>query len=320
MLYKLHREKNNTFLELPVRGTYCLPVRGGYKVFDVIRETVIKIFDSGTDKDTIKSEIERLRKVGAHDFAPSILRWDIEEQWYEEDYISGDSGYTIAPSDSAAFMKIYFNAIAPCIERLILAELPLIVNLNDHIDNMFEKINLALPLRKDYDNTVLKKVSNFMHSIVDQLPANRNENIYLAFSHGDFHQFNIFRTDNGVKVIDWEGLGNQNILFDFYNYFFSQLYLKNTESDLTAEIHEAVTSFHSCLVVKVPEIADSILHLATLYRLLYYIERICTFVDEFALPQDKLLRWIDVFNQYDSNLQVKESNQNDGSLLLDSAT
>jgi hypothetical protein len=320
IVYMIRPERNNNLLELPVRGTYCLPVRGGYKVFDLMRDTVTKIFDSGTDEETVKSEIERLRKVGTHDFAPSILRWDIEEQWYEEEHVSGDTGYTIAPSGSAAFMKIYMNAIAPCIERLIQAKPPLMVNLNEHVQITTDKFNRALPLRKDFDDDIMNYVRNFVQSVVDQISAKRNLNICLVFSHGDFHQFNIFRTDSGVKIIDWEGRENQSILFDLYNYFFSQLYLHNTESDLIAEMQEAVASLHSFLIVKAPETADSIQHFAPLYRQLYYIERISTFVDEFALPPDKLLRWIEVFNQFESNLKFKVEKQNVVSLLTDSPT
>jgi hypothetical protein len=315
LLYMLHWEKNNSLLELPVAGTCCLAVRGGYKVFDVMRETVIKIFDTGADKDTVKSEIERLRKVGAHDFAPSILRWDMEEQWYEEEYISGDTGYTIAPPDASGFMKIYFNAIAPCIERLIHAEPPLMVNLNEHINNIADKFNIALPLRKDYDDDIMNNVRNFVHSIIEKLSAKRNHNIYLAFSHGDFHQFNLFRTKDGMKIIDWEGVGYQNTLFDLYNYFFSQLYLNNTVSDLITEINDAVSSLHSCLIIKMPEFADNILRFSSSYRWLYYIERICTFVDKFELPPDKIVRWIDVFNQFDLKLQNKVAEQNDVSFI-----
>ena len=67
-------------------------------------------------------------------------------------------------------------------------------------------------------------IERFVESVAKRMITKEKTQIDLVCSHGDFSLVNILKSKNGIKVIDWEGLDLRNPLFDFYNYFFTELY------------------------------------------------------------------------------------------------
>ncbi|MEE9186937.1 MAG: hypothetical protein V3U10_02770, partial [Bacteroidota bacterium] len=88
--YQLRSPDTDFILELPVFGHLCLQVHNGYKVFDLRRSVVVKLFSGDVELETVRREINQVRRVGLHDFAPSVRCWNVEERLYEEEYVNGD--------------------------------------------------------------------------------------------------------------------------------------------------------------------------------------------------------------------------------------
>jgi hypothetical protein len=127
-LYYLDLCTDDSILELLFHGHICLEVHSGYKVFDLYRGTVTKIFKADIDMDLITREIERCRYVSTFDFAPNILKSNAEEKWYEEEYVNGyllttyTSGYPVSSPNPKNFMSTYYDHIEKCIEKMILSD------------------------------------------------------------------------------------------------------------------------------------------------------------------------------------------------------
>ena len=287
---------NVSILELPFYGHLCLQVGRGYKVFDLHRETVTKIFKPEIDKATVVSEIEGMRRVGQYDFAPSIRHWNVKERWYEEDYVNG---YRITSPDSTVILNTYYQYIAPCIENMILCQQPpRATNVAEYINKTISIFSNKL-LEEKLDMGQVHTITSFVDSMAEQLYIKRNCQVYLGLSHGDFGHNHVIKTKHGTKIIDWEYMGHRSILFDFYNCFFVQLFLNRTIPNLVSEINNALSSLQSRLNLKAPQIANSLLPLARIYRWVFYIERICSVVELRGLDLGCMVRWIDVFNHYE---------------------
>jgi hypothetical protein len=74
---------------------------------------------------------------------------------------------------------------------------------------------------------------------------------------------------------------------------------------MTSEIQKAVVSLTSILKSNVPEVTKDMITLSHIYRWLYYIERIATFIDKLQLDPNKIIRWIDEFKEFE---RIKEIN------------
>jgi hypothetical protein len=239
-------------------------------------------------------------KIGQHDFAPSLKNWNIDEDWYEEQFIEGLSGYGLVPKGpSEIVMDRYFSLIEPILETMIVGGSPEPVSASSYLAALEKSLATSGNSTKD---EVLSETRAFMNQTASRcrnLIGGKNLEIYLAFCHGDFHQRNMFWTRNGVKLIDWEAAQRLSVLFDFFNFFFSQLYLQNTTLDCPAEVEKGVKRMGTRLSAKAPELAENLVECAELYRLVYYIERIHTFLGSFGLDSQRISRWIRVFREFE---------------------
>jgi hypothetical protein len=293
--YQFNIRKSDSRLELPFYGNICLLVNRGYKIFDLQRERVVKIFKDDVDMAAIRSEIERVRNVGRYDFAPSVRRWDIEARWYEEDYVNGS---LITSSDMNIYSKNYYQYAAPCIERMIFCEDLQVTNVAEYVNNMMD-VFLDRLLGDGSDRSSVRPIQDFMHLIADDLCNAGDLRIHLALSHGDFDHCPVLRTKQGIKVIDWEYMAYRSLLFDLYNYFMVQLFWKDTVPGLVSEIDSALSSMQARLALRAPDVAESLRPLVRVYRLLYYIERICSVVEVRGRDIKCMQRWIEAFNGYE---------------------
>jgi len=305
--HQLHLQKSRTVLELPFYGNLCLKVHRGYRIFNYRRNTVVRMFDPEVDPAIVASEIEGVRSAGQLDCAPNVLRWNGKERWYEEDLVMGHPAYFNPRSGSAAFFEIYHQDVAPCLEGMILLQAPLTEGLRDYVDvltHSFERIAYEPELDADKINSIRR----FVESVIARLWLERDRQIDLVFSHGDFSLPNILRTRDGIRVIDWESAGRRSVLFDLHNYFFTELYYKRATTDLLLEIEEAISSLQSRLASKAPGIARTLCLSAQMYRWLYYVERILVLLDRELSDKvlDVILRSIEVFNRYEEAMAKQD--------------
>jgi len=286
---------NVTVVELPFFGNLCMAVGRGFKIFDLHRGIVTKIFKTEIDAATVTSEIASAREIGQYDFAPSVHHWDVKKRWYQEDYVNGRR---LTSTDAAVILNTYYKFVAPLIENMILNRIPQQTNLSAYINRTAEVLSHKLT-ESNLDARKIGRIKSFIYSAKEKLSLNGNSNIYLGLSHGDFGHNHVISTKQGTKIIDWEYSGTRSILFDFFNCFFVQLFLKRTIQGVGEEINKALLFLQGRLETKNPQIAKDLVPLAQIYKWVFYIERLCSFAELRGLNDEGMDRWIEVFDQYE---------------------
>jgi len=297
--------RNLETVQLPVYGHFGIHVHKGYKIFNLYSNTVTKIFDTDVSRSSIMQEIERLKKVSQIPFAPSLRKWDINERWYQEDYIWSNIATTHRSPDSDLFLKAFYWEAMPCMNSLILFLPPQTKNLGRYLREIMGILEKSEFLR---EKVVLKEAvmfNKFLHTTVERLNAVVDCPVHLVLSHGDFCPANFLNSKDGLKIIDWESTEPRSLLFDFYSYFFYRpVSRKFPVAQMVSEVNEALPYFISQLSLMSPDITDNLLASVKTYRHLYYIERLCMLVergltDKYLNMKDYIFRYIKAFQTYE---------------------
>jgi hypothetical protein len=313
-LRQLRLRRRASMLELPVFGHLCLQAHGGYRVFDFRRKSVARVFAPEIDVAYVASEIARARDASLLDFVPTVRRWNAQERWYEEDFVIGHPGRSLARSKASDLLQTYCQNIEPCIEGMILLQTPLRTDLIEYVDrtiNILEDDGLSTP---DMDRKKVDTVRRFVEAAAERLRIEGNRQataVDLVFSHGDFSLVNIIDTKNGIKVIDWESAGRRSVLFDLHNYFLTEVYYKRATPSIVSEIDQAIASLRARLAPNAPDLAETLPTLVQTYRQLYYLERVCTLLERALSDKrlDVILRSINVFERYEQAVTQRRENQ-----------
>jgi hypothetical protein len=301
--YKISLPQDVAVLELPFYGNLCLPVHRGYKIFDFYRKKVVKIMTDEINTALVSNEIEAVRMASRLGFAPDMLHWNAQERWYEEEFIRGRPFYSDPRAKTDVSIEIYHRNITPYLAEMILLQPIQTVEIQEYLNRL---IASALQ-RKSIVSNENNQEARFIYGFIEQMAAQVNRSgkgqIPLVFSHGDFSLVNILKTNDGVKVIDWEGAVKRNPLYDLYNYFLTESYYGRATKSLVSEINQAIRSLQSSIAVKSPEIASTIESFSEVYRWLYYIERICMLLERDFSQKilEVISQSIDVFNVCEEN-------------------
>lgn len=293
-------------LNLPFYGQLCIPVYGGYKIFDVFEKKVSKKLSDEIKTSQINKEFSQLQLSGKLKCSPAIIRMNAEQRWYQEEYLRSilQLQDLFEQKQSAELFKIH---ILPLLKSIIFHESPVEINLSDYIDKESSKIKYDR--LKNYDAKGVAKIKQYVLNIVNFLDSKNDFKIYTAVSHGDFNFKNIIVTTAGTKLIDWELIMNRSILHDFFNFYFSFLRNNLIQKDLGNEIQNSfqliykncnLNSYNPCLNLN---------DFFKTYRYLYYFERICSLFKFRALihPKNKirnLFRNIDAFQRFEKKCSV----------------
>lgn len=314
--YKYHLRKpksHKSIVSLPLYGHICVPVYKGYKIFDLRREVVMRLFDPDVSFHAISSEIEHMKIASRVSFAPSLRKWDLMERWYEEDYVIGSvDSPRVFSMDSAVFLKSFFQELAPHIIVLITLQNPLIKNAAQSVADLMQHIEDTRIGGQSLLNTDEAKIKDFLNRIVDSLQANKDVPVFHVFTHGDFCPENVLKTQQGMKLIDWECAKYRTALYDFYSYFFYRPCHKNLPIEALAfEINEALSFFVLKISKELPELAGSLSGYESLYRKIYYLERLGylaerEMTDKKPGIRDLIFRNIEVFDSYEQMLTAKD--------------
>lgn len=305
VLHQCRLRKIEHVLELPVYGNLILRVHRGYRIFNYQKDTTKKIIDPDVPLASVAREIEGVCTAGQLVFAPTVIRFNIKERWYEEELINGHVSYVLPKSNSAALLKMYHENIAPCIEQMILLTPPVETTIGAVLTKcvtVLEDYKLSTP---ELDVSKIQRIQKFGFSMIEQLWTEERRQIHLVFSHGDFSLRNMLCTKKGLVVLDWESVDRRSMLFDLYNCFFTELYYNRVSTNLVSEINQAVSSLQSRLRSQIPNTVTSVLPSAEAYRWLYYVERICMLLDRKLDNKllDVILRSISVFSHYEKAVQ-----------------
>ncbi len=296
-------------VELPLYGQLCIPVHKGYKVFDLRKGIVFKVFDSDVNTSSVLTEIEGLKKVSPIDFAPSVKRWNVEERWYEEEYVESTSHESsLGQLDSELFLEKFRQDIMPLLDYLILWHNPIMNNsieYGEEISEFFKDSGISKSQSKERG---YHDIRMFFDSVMRRLRLEANCNVQLVFTHGDFCPANMLNTKNGIRVIDWEGAKYRSALFDFYHYFFYRAVSKKMSiTQVASEVNEALPMLIASLARKSLSLSRSLDQLANIYRLTYYNEEILQLVeremtDNNLKISEIILKYIETFNRYENVL------------------
>lgn len=300
---KLSLPQSVSVLKLPFYGNLCLPVHRGYKIFDFHRKKVVKMITGGVDSVLVSNEIEAVRLASQLDFAPGILLSNVQERYYEEEFIHGRPFYSDPLAKTNVSIEIYHRDITPCLVEMILLQSIQSVKIPEYIDRLMQVTADRKNMISKENNHQTNPIFDFIESMAGQVVGLTDGRIPLVFSHGDFSLVNILKTGNGLKVIDWEGSAKRNPLYDLYNYFLTESYYGRTSKCLVTEINQAIRALQSAIATKAPEIASTLESLSNIYRWLYYIERICMLLERNFSKKllEVVSRSISVFKNYEEN-------------------
>jgi hypothetical protein len=308
MQHKLRLTNIESDLELPFYGQLCMIVHKGYKIFDLRRGVVTKVFNPEVDAFTILSEVQQLKNISEKiKFAPSIRRWNFNERWYEEDYIQGslEAGQ---PPDSENLLDRFYTCITPCIEKVMLFQPPININTIELTNEITKSLYATELFNNEHYLLEMKEILDFTDSIVERLRNKNNSSVYLMFTHGDFCPENMLKTKHGLQIFDWESAKYRSALFDFFSYFFYRPVQHNISVDkLVLEINTAFPFLISSLSLKVHDISNSLLPLVSVYRWIYYLERILMLVERKMTDTNidimkVICRYINAFSCYEKIL------------------
>lgn len=277
-------------LKLPVPGQSCRAVQRGYLVFDVERGVVVQVFQPRIPDALFQTFVRIGERIDGLAFAAKVLASDAEEQWLEMEFVDGEPGETLIASRPDTLSERYMRLIRPCLDELTRQEPPRRRRVEDYVETL--RTRLRLEVLAEYP-AVARLALEHVEEIVAALALRTGGEILVAFSHGDFVHPNFVVTPQGLRVIDWDSAGRRSALHDMHAFFFSQMYWNDaffvSESMLRL-------SARSLLGASAQEPDTD-----TLYRHLYYLERVAMILARNFSPADAehLRRTIELHRAYE---------------------
>lgn len=295
--------------ELPCYGQLCAPVYQGHKIFDLRREVVIKVFDSDVPGSVILGEIDQLQHISNIEFAPSIRKWNVEERWYEEEYLNGVLDSSYKPMDSEALLTKFHNEVVHQLQAVMLFQEPKVTNAVTYVTALINNTNVTRFSKQNSTSGEGRRVTSFIESMVAHLGCEGDCHIFRVFSHGDFVPANMLNTPHGMKMIDWEGAGYRSALFDFYSYFFYRSASRNIPvSTMIVEVQKALPLFIAEVAKTAQDVSRSIRGMEKVYRWTFYLEMLCRLIERERSDKNlnvlnSISRYLEAFNDYEEMLE-----------------
>jgi len=312
--FKLGLRKHEDLLSLKHFGEFCVIVNKGYKIFNFKKKTVKKIFRNEISERIVLNELELLKESQNTQYAPVLLRWNIEEKWYEEQLIKGKRDFSHYPRKTKNLIKNFKTTIEPAIQEIIFS-IPIDSYYLTHIHRVYsEKIADVLNATPNLKAELREKIEIFAESQLKILGQEIDSSIFCGFTHGDFCPANILNTSKGISLIDWEGAAFRSILFDFYSYFFYRPTHQIFDDfyGLINEINQALGILIGNMDPRFKELKENITVKKNIYRVVYYIERTIMLTER--LRQDEKLNiekiifdFINAFEKYEAEFKAHNS-------------
>jgi hypothetical protein len=300
-LYQLNFLKIRKALDLPLYGQLCIPVHGGYKIFNVFERKVSKIFLKDFKAKYMNSELEQLKLSAKLNCSPKIIQIDPEQRFYQEEYLKSVISFPklyVQKNDTQGFATY----IVPLLKEIMFHNSPVKENLNEYINMKLSELKYER-YETEHPEQVLK-IKEYVSDIIDFLKKNKKFQIYTTLSHGDFSIKNMIITQSGTKLIDWEFLMNRSILHDFFNFYFSFLRKASSRRDLIDELNNSFKLIYNKFDLDSYNHNQNFNEFFEIYRFVYYFERICSLFKFRTLlhPSKKIrniYRNIDTFKSFE---------------------
>jgi len=280
---------------LPVLGESAICVRHGYKVFDTQSGLTTKVFGESTQQSVKENEVRLLRETSGLAFAPALREVGENDDWYSEEMLFGNSGHDFAPAEQAEFVNTYHANIEPLLLSLLRQKPPEKLPMAPYLEALDNAIAAPLATLRESHPDVSNKIERLLQISRHELQAVQAECIYITFSHGDFHLYNIIGDPGTAKLIDWDCKDNLSLLYDLHTYHFSNMWLGITQNAKEIGFDFAIRSLSEHLQNDMPEVAQELVENARVYRLIYYKERIRTFLTRLNSKPKSMRSWLDLY-------------------------
>jgi len=309
--YKLNIKAADELLCFETFGEFCVIVNKGHKIFNFRHKVVRKIFQKKIKSEDIEKEIKKIKKSQNTKVAVKLIRSNLAEKWYEEELIMGRRDFSHYPRKKDELMKYFQANIIPALIRIMCSDQIVLNNLGSIFNLYYKELNKNLYTNKYLKYQAKVETDKFLNSQIKFFKEKAASNIYFGFSHGDFCPANIINTSNGIKIIDWENAGIRSLLFDYYSYLFYRPVHQIYEDFhlLKIEIDQTLNNFIKSLNINSIKIKKSIDRDQSIYRHIYYVERIIMLIER--SKEDKklnishiLVDFINAFIKYEEKLNT----------------
>ena len=304
LVNKLRRGDSSRHVALPVSAHLGMQVHGGYKLFDFDRSQVTKVF--GSDMSSQEAAKEILSSISASEVsaAPRHLGADAESKWFTEEYIRGTHATDVVSAGSSDYLQ-HYPEIEKCLLELASCRPPEMVSIHAHVDRLAKDSYFARWEKAEASADDLAHISTYLRNLRAWLISNAEiDQIPLVLTHGDFSLVNAIVTNDGLRIIDWEGIGPGCIYSDIYNFVLAELYYERTSPDFIAEANSVIERYRRSVIHDFPSLSGAASINDRFARRLFYLERTRQMIDREVTPNTcKVInKSIAMFRQFDSDL------------------
>lgn len=301
---KIGLAKTNHYLSLPVFGHLAMQVHRGYKVFDFSRSEVTKVFDQSVSIHDAETEVEACKTASAVSAAPQFLLSDAQTSWFREEYICGTHATELVSLRSSDY-RTFYPDIEKCLIELAHCQAPVKVDVSVHVDRLADEIYRNRWLEAGTSLEDVDRITTYMGKLRTWLTENATSDpLQLILTHGDFSLVNAISADDGLRFIDWEGIGTGGLFSDLFNFMFAEQYYGRASSRFTAEVEFFYQKFRDAILIRCPELIDAASLPPVFARRLYYLERLRLLLDRDVSTNllDVICKSISMFKDFDDDV------------------
>lgn len=302
---RLGRSNRAGAIELPAFGQVGMQVHGGYKLFDLGRRTVTKVFAEAVDAEIAAQEIAASRQASAIAAAPRFIDSDPASKWYCEEYIRGMHATDARFRDRVQIPDLYPD-VETCLLDLANSAPPLLVTTDQHINDLADEAYTARWQAANGDAQVIEVCVQYLAALREYLgnsPAKPNE-LQLVPTHGDFSLVNAISTGDKLRFIDWEGIRPGGLYSDVYHFLFVERFYDRATGHFAKDVAHYVASYRDTCLQQLPELQDAVRIDQGFARRLYYLERVRLMLDRVVSTNigKVILKSIAMYREFDREL------------------
>ncbi|MDG1163948.1 MAG: phosphotransferase [Porticoccaceae bacterium] len=179
------------------------------RLIDVAEKKVFVLLKDGFDQKYMSRELY-VRTEFPFLPVPKVIDYSGNGTWYSEQYISGESPNRLS---EVIGQKILLQAIGKI--QLMLSETARATTVGEYADTLYGKIQGSLDLIPHIKLDVAQNIMKIASTLAASLADYRDQELTLAYCHGDFHQGNILSNEVDYWILDWEYSGEKQIVYDY---------------------------------------------------------------------------------------------------------
>jgi hypothetical protein len=311
---KFRHQGADDYETLPAFGHLGMKVHRGYKLFDFDASRVTKVFAAGVERNEADIEIAASREASAVNQAPRFVDSDPASAWFSEEYVRGIHATDLVGPDSGDYLR-YYADVENCLLELLDCTPPVAVNAMDYINDLANNAYRDRWLKAGFSVQDVDQIAAYTERLRAWLTENLSgKTLQLIRTHGDFSLVNAISANNGLRIIDWEGIGPGSLYSDIFNFAFAEHYYGRSSRDFVSEVKSVTERFGEAVVRRHPALRDATMMSQTIARRLYYLERVRLMAHRDVTPNlhNVIGKSIAMFEKFDRSigdppLQVNEN-------------